>query len=159
MFIRTASERDLPAISKLLGDVWLAAYDPLYGAEAVTKITGKQHSVSALKAQFERPRSEFLVADDSKTIAGAAYAAAPGDDARIVDLVVLAVHPDLQGRGVGGMLLQEIESSFFETEILRLDVEAANLRAVGFFAGEGFVEKERKTIGAATLLRMEKVLA
>ena len=36
VFVRTASERDLPAISALLAETWHATYDGLYGAAGVT---------------------------------------------------------------------------------------------------------------------------
>ena len=84
MFVRTAGEADLSAVSTLLGVVWHDTYDGLYGAELVDRITRGHHSVAELTKQMQRPRSEFLLADDGKAIAGVAFAAAPGDDARIV---------------------------------------------------------------------------
>ena len=41
MWVRTASKRDLPAISRLLGETWHATYDAIYGAERVGEITGE----------------------------------------------------------------------------------------------------------------------
>ena len=161
MFIRTASERDLPAISKLIGETWHATYDGIYGVETVDRITASFHSVVALKKRFDWPRSEFLVADDGKAIAGMAFAAALGDQSRIVDLHELDVHPAMQGRGIGGMLLQEIEESFFESEILRLELDSRNARAIGFFTVEGFSQTGRRTVEgslAATMLVFEKSL-
>ena len=161
MFVRTASEADLPAVSALLGVIWHATYDSLYGADLVEKITRGHHSVEELTKQLLRPHSEFLAADDGKAIAGVAYAAAPGDDARIVNLHALHILPAMQGRGVGGMLLQEIEESFFESERLRLEIDARNERATGFFESQGYVKAGSRQIeGAlvATMLVYEKSL-
>ena len=93
MFVRTAGEADLPAVSALLGVVWHDTYDGLYGAELVDRITRGHHSVAELTKQMRRPRSEFLLADDGKAIAGVAFAAAPGDGARLVVLHAFHVLP------------------------------------------------------------------
>jgi len=160
MFVRTAGEQDLPAVSRLIGDVLHATHDALYGAEMCDRIATTFHSVAALKIAMHLPRSEFLVADDGEAIAGVAFAAAQGDDARLVDLLGLHVTAAMQGRGIGGMLLQEIEDSFFESERLRLEVDERNLRAIGFFEGEGYRQagQRRDEVLAATLLTLEKSL-
>jgi ribosomal protein S18 acetylase RimI-like enzyme len=161
MFVRTASERDLPAVSSLIAETAHATFDPLWGAEAVETRNTAYYSAAELKKKLDRPRSEFLVADDGKVIGGVAFAAAKGDDVRIVELEVLLVQPDLQGRGIGGMLLEEIEASFFESELMRVtEVDERNARALAFYAGAGYVEVSRK-LGAnvpTMLLTLEKPL-
>ena len=52
-FVRTASERDLAKVSALLGETWHATYDALYGADKVSEITARWHSVPALKARID----------------------------------------------------------------------------------------------------------
>jgi ribosomal protein S18 acetylase RimI-like enzyme len=139
MFVRTASERDLQAIRALLVETWHATYNSIYGADRVEEITDDWHSIASLKARLVRPNSEFLVADDGKRIGGMAYAAATKDPA-IVMLNQLYVSPDLQRSGLGDMLLREIEDSFPEARIIRLEVEPANAAAVAFYTANGFVE-------------------
>lgn len=140
MFIRTASERDLAPIRDLLVETWHATYDGLYGAERVTEITDRWHSIAALKARLVKPRSEFLVADDGKEIGGMAFATADADG-RTVELRSLYVLPRHQGRGVGGLLLEEMIDSFPEASLIRAEVEPENGRAVAFYKACGFVEK------------------
>jgi ribosomal protein S18 acetylase RimI-like enzyme len=139
MFVRTASERDLQAVRDLLVETWHATYDRIYGAERVTEITDDWHSIASLKARLARPNAEFLVADDGKLIGGMAYAAATKDPA-VVMLHQLYVLPRLQGKGLGAMLLNEIEESFPEARAFRLEVEPANGNAVAFYKANGFVE-------------------
>ena len=159
--MRTASERDLQAVSSLIAETAHATFDPLWGVETVENINTVYYSVVELRKKLDRPRSEFLVADDGKVIGGVAFAAAEGDDARIVELGFLLVRPDLQGHGIGGMLLEEIEASFFESELMRVtEVDERNARALAFYAGAGYVEVSRK-LGAnvpTTLLTLEKPL-
>lgn len=160
MFVRTASERDLQEASRLIGESLHAAYDAFYGLDMVGSIAKALYSREALKSAMNRPLSEFLVADDGEAIAGVAFAAAPGDDARTVDVLGLYVRPALQGHGIGGMLLQELEDSFFETERIRLEVDARNLRALGFLEGEGYERRgQRREEGLqATLVTLDKSL-
>ncbi len=160
MYIRTASERDLPAVSRLIAESLHASHDAHYGAETVARIAAMVFSVGSLREAMHRPRSEFLVADDGEAIAGAAFAAASDEEGRVVDLVGLFVVPALAGRGIGGMLLQEIEESFFESERIRLELDARNARALGFFSAEGYetVSDRRDETLAATLVTLGKSL-
>ena len=142
MFVRTASERDVAAVRALLVETWHGTYDAIYGAGKVTEITDDWHSVASLKVQLAKPFSEFLVADDGKTIGGMAFASSD-QDGKTVALHQLYVHPNFQGRGIGGMLLDEIIESFHDAERLRLEVEEANGRAIAFYRAQGFVEVGR----------------
>jgi ribosomal protein S18 acetylase RimI-like enzyme len=138
MFVRTASERDLAAMRELLVETWHATYDPIYGAERVTAITNDWHS----KRRLTRPNSEFLVADNGKEITGMAFAAAD-PEGKTVMLHQLYVLPRFQGHGVGGMLLDEILNCFPDAELVRLEVEGANIRAIAFYKAFGFTETGR----------------
>ncbi len=151
MFVRTASERDLPAVSRLAAATAHATLDPLCGID---------FSVAALRRHLDRPRSEFLVADDGEAIAGVAFAGAVGEDMRIVRLDMLLVRSGMQGRGIGRMLLEEIEASFFESSLLRLEVDERNARAIAFYLAAGFAEVDRKQGRDIpdTLLILEKSL-
>jgi ribosomal protein S18 acetylase RimI-like enzyme len=138
MFVRTAGERDLAAVRDLLVETWHATYDSIYGAERVTEITDEWYSAASLKARLVRPNSEFLIADDGKRIGGTAFAVATSDPA-IILLHQLYVRPDCQRKGIGKLLLDEIEESFPEARILRLEVEEANGPAVAFYRVNGFL--------------------
>ncbi|MER8369750.1 GNAT family N-acetyltransferase [Mesorhizobium sp. M0306] len=138
MFVRTAGERDLAAVRALLIETWHATYDAIYGAARVTEITDEWHSIAALKARLTRPNSEFLLADDGKSIGGMAFAAATTDPG-IVMLNQLYVHPAWQRQGIGQALLDEIEASFPEARTLRVEVEEANAPAIAFYRSRGFL--------------------
>ncbi len=136
MFVRTVGERDLEAVRALLVETWHATYDGIYGAAKVTEITNEWHSLARLKARLSEPNSEFLVADDGKALAGVAFAVAEGEAVRLRQIYV---RPAMQGRGIGGMLLDEIEGCFPEAHKVTLEVEPANERAVAFYLAQGFV--------------------
>ncbi|MEO3999150.1 GNAT family N-acetyltransferase [Mesorhizobium sp. CAU 1732] len=137
MFVRTAGSGDLEAIRSLLVETWHDTYDAIYGPARVTEITDEWHSIAALTARLDKPHSEFLVADDGEAISGMAFAAAI-DDGKTVMLRQLYVRPAFQGRGVGGMLLDEVESCFPDANTVRLEVEEANEKAIAFYLAQGF---------------------
>lgn len=142
MFIRTAGARDLDAIRALLVETWHDTYDAIYGRERVNAITDDWHSIASLQARLDKPESEFVVADDGQQIAGMAFASA-ADEGKTVMLHRLYVRPGQQGRGVGGLLLDEIEQAFPDADKVRLEVEEANARAVAFYLAQGFSQVGR----------------
>lgn len=162
MFVRTASSRDLDAIRALLVETWHDTYDAIYGAERVTEITDDWHSPSALKARLDRPGSEFLVADDGKTIAGMAFASTM-EEGRVVMLYQLYVRPLMQGRGIGTLLIEEIETCFPQASRIRLEIEPANSRAMAFYKTRGYLEADEPagdgvSQGLPSVVILEKAL-
>lgn len=138
MWIRTATKRDLSAIQKLLSATWHATYDAIYGVERVNEITAHWHQVAVLEKNLTRPNSEFLVADDGSVIAGMAYAAQIADGS--VKLHQIYVSTEFQGQKIGHMLLEEIEQSFIEAELISLEVEEQNIAAIAFYKKCGFIQ-------------------
>lgn len=162
MFVRTASERDLADISTLLAETWHATYDPIYGAAGVQAISERWHSVDWLRQMLRRDRSEFIVADTGAGLAGVAYAVIDENQRDVVELHELDVRPAMQGRGVGGLLLEEMIGSFYESRLMRLEVEEKNERAVAFYEAADFTTVGRKPATQwvdAMVLTMEKQLA
>jgi ribosomal protein S18 acetylase RimI-like enzyme len=139
-FIRSAGEGDLAAVSALLGRSWHATYDPIYGAEEVSRLTASWHSVPALKARLARPDSEFVIADDGNRLGGMAYAAMDRDEDDVVILYQLYVEPGLTGQGIGRDLFAEVETCFPVAKRMRLEVDPKNEKAVRFYKGLGFAE-------------------
>lgn len=142
MFVRTASERDLKAVRDLLVETWHATYDAIYGIERVAAITDDWHSLASLKRRLDQPNAEFLVADDGNQLGGMAYAAVDAAGKSVM-LHQLYVRPAFQGRGIGGMLLDEIVESFPDATLFGLEVEEANAKAIGFYAAQGFEQTGR----------------
>jgi ribosomal protein S18 acetylase RimI-like enzyme len=142
MFVRTAGERDLQAVRDLLVETWHATYDAALGRQRVTEITDDWHSLVALRRQLDQPNAEFLVADDGEQLGGMAFAVADAAGTSVM-LRQLYVRPEFQGRGIGGMLLDEVIDSFPDATLFRLEVEEANARAIGFYRSQDFDEVGR----------------
>lgn len=139
-FVRTASERDLEKVRALLVETWHATYDTFYGVEKVNELTGRWHSLPALKARLERKNAEFLVADDGRSIGGMGYASMSDTLKKTVMLHQLYVLPKLQGQGIGRDIFAELETCFPDAERMRVEVEPQNLHALAFYRAHGFSE-------------------
>ena len=155
-FVRSASPRDLPAVSALLTRTWHDTYDKLYGSAQVGRITSSWHSVEALQRQLDAPQSEFLVADDGAEIVGMAFA-------RMVDkgaahLFQLYVDPVAQGAGLGRDLLAELVTCFPNAKRMELEVAAGNERAIGFYGHHGFAERQRSVENGIETVVLERTL-
>jgi GNAT superfamily N-acetyltransferase len=137
--VRTAGVHDVSAVRDLLVITWHATYDAIHGADRVTEIVAKLHAPEIVRRNIERPDAEFLVADDGTRLGGMSFATS-ADGGKVIRLHQLYVRPELQGRGIGGMLLDETLGCFPEARLARLDVDAANARAVTFYRGYGFEE-------------------
>ncbi|GMB81447.1 GNAT family N-acetyltransferase [Shinella zoogloeoides] len=139
-FVRTASERDLPKVSALLAETWHATYDALYGADKVSEITARWHSVPALKARLERKDSEFVVADNGSALAGMGYVAMAKDRPKTALLHQLYVLPRHQRQGIGRDMFAELETCFPDADAMLLEVDPRNDAAVAFYLAHGFVK-------------------
>jgi ribosomal protein S18 acetylase RimI-like enzyme len=139
-FVRTASERDLEKVRKLLVETWHATYDALYGVEKVTQLTNSWHSVAALKSRLGKKNSEFVVADNGADIGGMGYAAMSAELPKTAILHQLYVHPDCQRNGIGRDMFAELETCFPDANVMRLEVEPENHAALSFYVAHGFVK-------------------
>lgn len=134
-FVRTASSDDLPRVQQILKETWHATYDDIYGKEKVTKITDSWHSIKRLEDMRHKPNSEFLVADNGTIIGGMAFASQKD---KTITLHQLYVHPDFHGGKTGLHLMIEIENSFIDAQVITLEVEKKNSRAIEFYKTYGF---------------------
>ena len=155
-YVRSASERDLPAVSGLLNRTWHDTYDKLYGSAKVGELTSSWHSVDALKSQLGAPHSEFLVADDGAEIVGMAFARMV--DGTTAHLFQLYVDPVAQGTGLGRALLDELVGCFPDARRLVLEVAAGNENAIGFYSHNGFAESGRSSESGIETVVLERAI-
>ena len=139
-FVRTASERDVPAIRTLLREAYLATYGPLHGAEKATALDAELNADDVIRQCVKDPAGEFLVADNGRELGGAAYACYSRSKPKSAQLVKLYVKPGLLRQGIGRDLFAEIETCFPKAERMWLEVDGENAAALAFYRAHGFAE-------------------
>ena len=118
--IRPAVLTDLPGLTGLEHE--------LFGADA--------WSESLVRQEIEGPGRRFVVAEDaSGAIAGYAVTMTAGD---IVDLLRIAVHPDVRRSGLASRLLDELLVGTDDASRMLLEVSVTNAEALGFYVARQF---------------------
>jgi ribosomal protein S18 acetylase RimI-like enzyme len=136
ILVRRARPGEEFAVSRLLAETWHDTHDAALGPEAVAAITRKWHAPALLRGEIEDPSRLFLVAETAEGgLAGHALAWL-GEERRL-NLLRLYVRPDCQGRGLGRRLLAAAVAAFPDAAALRLEVQAANARAIRFYERQG----------------------
>ena len=138
--IRLAGQDDIPAIRKILIATWHATYDAVIGADQVTEITDRWHSINNLTQELQdasqnASKQVFLVAERDGSLVGTASASLCSQTC--LELNRLYVKPEWQGQGIGYDLLADVVVRFPIAKTIRLEVEPHNTRAIDFYCRRG----------------------
>lgn len=142
---RPAVLADVPSVRRLLVETWHATYDHLFGAARVTEITDDWHREERLAEAIGRPDHRFLVAEADGTLLGTASSTL--GTGGCLALNRLYVRPDVQGAGIGTLLLAAAVSGWPGLRRIELEVEPRNAPAIAFYRRHGFVPAPAPTSG------------
>lgn len=157
-FVRTASDRDVEALRALLIETWHATYDDPHGADKIAQLAEQLHRPESIRANISKKDGEYLVADNGKQLGGMGFASMSPTMTKTAILHQLYVRPGCQGEGIGRDIFAELETCFPDAEILRLEVDAANERAISFYSRLGFIEVDRTKNCGGTESGIEAVI-
>ena len=156
--IRPADISDLDPVRSLLFQTWRHTFEPLHGKAHVDEMCALWKDGKELVARIIAQDATCLVAHIDQQITGMAFAKAPNQDG-IAYLSQLYVLPEYQKQGIGGELLIKIETRFPNTKLMRLGIDAHNVKAVGFYERFGYRNtKIRLEEGGMEALVFEKQL-
>ena len=111
-----------------------------------------RQTLEEMEADFES--HVFLVALEGQAVVGSVRACIDGGTCRIGRLMV---HPDLQNRGIGTRLMNEIEACFPEAERFELFTGHESRRNIHLYQKLGYrIFRSEKITEKLTLLYMEK---
>lgn len=98
---------------------------------------GNAWSAETFWSELAAPGRWYVLAEEDGRLLGYAGSAVRGVDA---DVQTVAVHPDAQGRGTGGVLLRALVDRASRTgaRSLLLEVRADNAPAIALYARHGF---------------------
>lgn len=121
LLIRDFHPKDLPHVTTLISDIFDRNYNPNF-----------------YLSLYEGWRSGFLVAEDEKGVIGVLASMISG--AKEARILLMAVRPELRGRGIGTGMLREFISRCFVAgmKTVCLEVRINNKRAIQFYNNQGF---------------------
>lgn len=141
--IRAMTEKDVPAVSRLMGESWRRTYGPIIGEAEAIRISGENHSTKSLTADLsDTDRMSFVAERTDGAIVG--YAMAELKDG---DVMLDRLHVDKSefGTGVAVDLLHAVLAAHAGMPSIALEVLEGNDRALAFYRKHGFEVVERRT--------------
>ena len=134
-----ATEADLPAISGLAGVIWRACYPGIITHAQIDYMLARMYSLDVLRDEirFQGIRYDLLLVD-GKPAGFASYG--PTAETGVMKLHKLYLLPELQGRGLGSRLLQQVEREVRRRGVRRLilSVNKRNAKAITAYKRNGF---------------------
>ncbi len=144
--IEDAGPEDIPVIRSLAERIWAATYSSILSKEQLDYMMEMIYSKAALSNQMDTLHHQFLLVYEEKEPVGfAAYAATP--EPGIYKLHKIYVSPELQGKGIGRLIIDEVimRTKSMGATILELNVNRHN-KARSFYEKLGFTIHDKVDI-------------
>lgn len=137
--MRDARVGDADAIAALGSVAFARTYDGLFDPSIIAAVVAQTYTPGAVRSCIERAvgdgRAHFLVAERDGRVIGYVDYNEVGDEP---ELHRIYLDPDVIGRGVGSLLLEELHARLPSGATYILMVAAANGRAIRFYSRHGF---------------------
>ena len=168
MILREATPADIPALSKLATDSFIAKFGHLYSAENLAMFLEENLSGQAITAELANPDRVYRLAegDDGALLGYAKIGLNCGfpDHARggrVMELKQLYAAPEATGKGIGGALMDWAMDQFAarEADEAQLSVYAHNEGAHRFYRRYGFEKVADITFRVGTHIDPEFLFA
>ena len=140
--IRLATTEHIAEISALAAVIWRAHYPGIISPAQIEHMLAKMYGLEVIQRELESGLAWFRALDDGVLCGFASVGVA--STAAEFKLHKLYVHPDWQRRGIGGALLEAVESSVRAqgATTLILNVNKRNDAAIATYLKRGFTNRE-----------------
>lgn len=147
MILREAGPADIPAISKLAIDSFIAKFGELYSAKDLATFLDENLSEPAIAAELARPDRVYRLAEgDDGALHGYAKIGLTcgfpdhARGSRVMELKQLYTAPEATGKGIGGALMDWAMDQFAAhgADEAQLSVYSENFGAHRFYQRYGF---------------------
>lgn len=138
-----AGETDLPALAELAGVIWRACYPGIISREQIEFMLAHMYAPETLRDEIRTQGIRFY-----RLLAGGRFCGfaslGPTAAAGVMKLHKLYLLPELQGRGLGSLLLEHCaaEARRLGARRLILAVNKHNARAIAAYQRNGFAIAE-----------------
>lgn len=138
VFIRTASKTDIPIIQEIAYATWPTTYEHILSKQQIEYMLDMMYSTSSLENQMTQNISFFLAELNGKAVGFASTGREPMEG--MFKLHKLYVLPDIQTKGIGSALLEQVvhfaKKNSGEQLVLQVN---RNNNAVDFYKKKDFV--------------------
>lgn len=146
MILRDATPADIPAISRLATDSFVAKFGPLYSPQDLATFLAESLSEPAIAAELANPARVYRLAEADGALLGYCKIGLTcgfpthARGARVMELKQLYTAPEATGQGIGGALMDWAMDQFAarSADEIQISVYAENLGAHRFYARYGF---------------------
>ena len=158
LLVREAHEKDLIIIHELAAQIWQKTYEPIISQQQIDYMFELMYSLEGLQQQILIQQHRFFLAFETSTPIGFASISFPSTmKCKIHKLYIL---PQMQGKNVGSTLLHNIENMAknSQAQVLELNVNRHNTKAIGFYKKVGFNIVETVDIPLASYVLNDYVM-
>jgi ribosomal protein S18 acetylase RimI-like enzyme len=151
------TEKDVPAVSKLLGESWRRTYGPIAGWAETAKISDVHHAPQRLAEELaDTDKMAFVAERPDGSLAG--YAMAEMDAEGDVMLDRLHIEKSEFGSGLAADILHAVLAAHVGIPSIALEVLEGNDRALAFYRKHGFEIVDRKPASYGAEGRMSIIM-
>ncbi len=148
MILREATAADIPAISRLATDSFVAKFGPLYSAADLATFLDESLSEPAIAAELANPDRIYRLAEGDGVLLGYCKIGLScgfpehARGARVMELKQLYTAPEATGQGIGGALMDWAMDQFAQRDAdeVQISVYAENHGAHRFYERYGFAK-------------------
>ena len=148
LVLRQASPADVPALSRLGHDSFVAKFGHLYRSEDLAAFLAEAYSPDAIATELADPDRLYWLATSGGRLAGYCKLALTcgfpehARGARTIELKQLYTDPHCTGQGIGAKLMDRAlaEARARDADEMQLSVWSGNHGAQRFYARYGFVK-------------------
>lgn len=146
MILRSAVPADIPALSRLGSDSFVASFGHMYSPEDLAAFLDEAHSPVALVAELGNPDRLYRLADQDGALLGYCKLGLKcgfpefARGSKVLELKQLYTAPQATGGGVGSALMDWAMAAFAarQADEVQISVWSGNLGAQRFYGRYGF---------------------
>lgn len=143
IILRKAKEEDIEIIQDIANSTWYNTYADYLSAEQIEYMLDKMYNKGILLSQFKEGHVFLMAQEDDKDMGYAGFSILD-TEARSYKLHKLYVLPEMHGKGVGKLLVNEVVNQVRSLggRSIELNVNRNN-KAANFYKSAGFEIKEK----------------
>jgi RimJ/RimL family protein N-acetyltransferase len=134
MNLTLATSLDISEIYRLANKIWYHHYVPIVGQEQVDYMIDKIYSqVSLTEQMHEKKHLFYLITEDNENFG---FLSISGAEEKFIHKFY--IDQDVQGKGIGSSVFEELKKLFPDTKSFELTVNRQNYKSINFYFKLGF---------------------